>query len=720
MYCSPRMASLSLCIVSLILLLGKVESRFLVTINSSELVSDGVDHRVENQSPFLRLNGMFSASSTCQHYYGFIPCADNIGGYIFQIVVLQYLLVVGDKYLTMGSKRLFNIFGTGIFGATVFRILMVLPGIMLVLVSGLFSSKESAQSMVMSGVGTLAGTSVFCLTFQWGICVFFGSKDFPGISTSQDSRSSISKCLLAEEKLLTGSGITTDKKTSYTAGIMLLSLIPFIILQLSHIFEKSLGSRVVILIALIVSVSLLLSYFMYQIFDPWMQERSLEYTKYENLLAGFLQHVQRHAQGMLVTEEGEPNIHAIRRLFAEVDKDVDNHISLPELEALIQEIESGKMQVDKEYAIAEVMKAFDVDKNEVITEQEFIEGCQKWIDEAKHLAENGDSDSRKCLYQVVQPWIDKRRQELTKIERLMARILKHFQNQVLKDEGLLTDDGRPNLDRIKSLFEQFDSDKNKVISQSELKELIQSVKFGKVNLDPDEVSEKVMKDFDEDGDHMISEAEFVNGISKWVKKATRVTSCNDSKRCIDEFEKITWREVDSLVYEVEGNIKGMTEKLSWALIHSVFQVILGIAIVTFLAKPLIFNIQSLSQAVGIPTIFISFVIIPLAMNSRMVVSAIFPASQKSLKTASLTFSEIYGRVVMNNISCLSTLLAVVYIKGLTWDYSIEMLVVLVVCAIIGLLAFFSSTYPFWTSILAYSLYPLSLLVYILYYVWRWN
>ena len=72
--------------------------------------------------------------------------------------------------------------------------------------------------------------------------------------------------------------------------------------------------------------------------------------------------------------------------------------------------------------------------------------------------------------------------------------------------------------------------------------------------------------------------------------------------------------------------------------------------------------------------------------------------------------QIYGGVVMNNITGLSILLAIVYIKGLTWDYSIEVLVVLVVCAIIGLIAFFRSSYPLWTCILAFFLYPFSLVL----------
>lgn len=65
--------------------------------------------------------------------------------------------------------------------------------------------------------------------------------------------------------ILADSGVTTDNKTGYTAGIMLLSLIPFIIVQLSGIINTSSGNRIVVLIALIVSVSGLLAYFMYQV-----------------------------------------------------------------------------------------------------------------------------------------------------------------------------------------------------------------------------------------------------------------------------------------------------------------------------------------------------------------------------------------------------------------------------------------------------------------------
>lgn len=50
-----------------------------------------------------------------------------------------------------------------------------------------------------------------------------------------------------------------------------------------------------------------------QVLDPWIQERSLEYSKYESLQADFLHHVQLYAKGKLINHEGKPNIKVIKR-----------------------------------------------------------------------------------------------------------------------------------------------------------------------------------------------------------------------------------------------------------------------------------------------------------------------------------------------------------------------------------------------------------------------
>ncbi|KAE9461918.1 hypothetical protein C3L33_06176, partial [Rhododendron williamsianum] len=478
------MANLVLSLAFLFLAFGKVQCRFL-RLNSSVLVSDGVAN-VDHRSPFLSLNGPLSSSAEAFH-------------------LLTFLSTLA--------------------------------------VAGLTENEEDAQAGVSVSVGVCAGSTVFCLTLQWGICVIFGRNSFkPESSTSRDSEHSTSRTSLMKEKLslLTGlftifvilsqshmnidlifpiladSGVTTDNKTGYTAGIMLLSLIP-LLLFLIHGFRKEVSSNEI---------------------------RESAGRVFESCAEAYTRKARHKRRA--------PNVPVIRSLFAKVDRDGDQTLSISEVEALIADIKSGKVDVEKEYAIAEVLKTFDLNKDGTITEGEFVEGFKKWIHEAKQLAEDGSSHSRKSLrqaknsMQVVQPWIEERRHELVKIERLMSRILKHVHSQAFEAGGLLTDDGSPNVDRIKSIFEEFDSNHNKLISQSELKEVIQNIRFGKFQLDHDLVAENVMKDFDEDGDQMISEQEFINGFTKWIHKATHIANSKDSKNFIDEFDKIAWKEVDSL------------------------------------------------------------------------------------------------------------------------------------------------------------------------------
>lgn len=91
------------------------------------------------------------------------------------------------------------------------------------------------------------------------------------------------------------------------------------------------------------------------------------------------------------------------------------------------------------------------------------------------------------------------------------------------------------------------------------------------------------------------------------------------------------------------------------------------------------------------------------------------------KTWFLLFLQLYGAVTMNNVLCLSVFLALVYVRGLTWDFSSEVLVILVVCIVVGVFASFRTVFPLWTSIAAILLYPFSLaLVYVLDYVFGWS
>lgn len=111
----------------LIVLTVNVTGRIL-HYSSSELVSDGTDDPTqEKQSSFLHLKGIDVLEEQCEQMYGFLPCSETLLGHLFLIVVYEYLLYHGESYVSSGGKRIFQILGPGIFGASAFQVLGFLP-----------------------------------------------------------------------------------------------------------------------------------------------------------------------------------------------------------------------------------------------------------------------------------------------------------------------------------------------------------------------------------------------------------------------------------------------------------------------------------------------------------------------------------------------------------------------------------------------------------------
>ena len=70
--------------------------------------------------------------------------------------------------------------------------------------------------------------------------------------------------------LILGSALWTDLRASYSARTMVISVMPFIAVQLSQVLRGTSSISLVVLISLIVSVSLLLAYCLYQVFLQYL------------------------------------------------------------------------------------------------------------------------------------------------------------------------------------------------------------------------------------------------------------------------------------------------------------------------------------------------------------------------------------------------------------------------------------------------------------------
>ncbi|MCI15611.1 calcium-binding EF-hand protein, partial [Trifolium medium] len=161
------------------------------------------------------------------------------------------------------------------------------------------------------------------------------------------------------------------------------------------------------------------------------------------------------------------------------------------------------------------------------------------------------------------------------------------------------------------MFEEVDSDGSNNVSRSELEKIVKETHFGK-GVDSDEAVTKLLHDLDVNKDDEISENEFVDGFTKWLNSNSNQAA--SSKSSSHEPHQ-TWEEVEKVM---EGNqTKGVS-----AWLEALAYVFLGIIMLSLLAEPLIASVQNFSEAAGISSFFISFILVPLATNFREATSAI--------------------------------------------------------------------------------------------------
>ncbi|KAF5197852.1 Sodium/calcium exchanger NCL2 [Thalictrum thalictroides] len=568
----------------------------------------------------------------------------------------------------------------------------------------------------MTGVGSLAGSTTFLLTFLWGTCLYFGKRELPSTSSESkdsncqtsldsptpvtDSKNSTLQSLSLRKQLsssLTGTGVTIDPETIITARIMFTSLVPFIVLQIPIILKLSSLRHIVTLVALIVSVSFLLSYFYYQIFEPSIQKRRLEFVMNEHLLHDFLKHIQKHAEGKLLTSQGAPNLEVIRSLFQNFDLDKSKDLSHDEVLKIIRGIWTEELHHKGAEA---VMKDLDLNCNDKVCEEEFMTWLTKRLLLSKH--EGKSSFNKSTLDNLFK----QRKTQYERSKHLICEISKHAQNSGLGN--LLTDDGELNQPVVKRLFNEFDLDHNNCISLSELRTAIQGIKFEQTGSSQEEVLAHLMKELDKNEDQEIDETEFLNAFTKLL----------GSKTTMDDIYLEVWKKTEELFDEKEPRGLNLDSLKEWATPISLL--LLGTSMLSLFSSPLVASVQQISKAAGIPSFFVSFVLIPLATNTRRARAIIASANKKKRRTTFLAFSEIYGSAFMNNTLGLSLLLAIVYFRGLAWDFSAEVLIIVIISAIMGSIGCLCSRIPLWTCFIAYLLYPLSLaFVYVLNSFYGW-
>ncbi|XP_057797561.1 sodium/calcium exchanger NCL2-like isoform X3 [Salvia miltiorrhiza] len=490
---------------------------------------------------------------TCEPVYGFLPCTSNGWGLLFMIVVYNILLSIGGQYVGAASDLWLQIIGPGVVGGSVFQFLGTIPQLVMMLLPILTGSTEEAQLRATSGMGMVFGGVAILLTLIWGLTVVLGSYD-----PSEDDETDTSEAHKAATA--NGSSIVTDVETGWTARLVLVASVPYLILELQNAVTSSSGKRVLILIALIVTVALLCGYVLYQSFQPWIQSRCFEFM------------------------------------------------------------------VDK-YAKDKLLK-------------------------------------------------------------------------------LITANGRPNTKKIQGLFNKIDKDNNASVTAAEVRVLVLGVQMDDNDTSTDLVLDEITTYFDTSGDGGISQDEFVKGMTKLAftlldQTPTQITKVGNNS------SQITSPDQEALL----GSITSTSQTISntWSIyFRATFFLVFGIAIACTLSSPLMKSIMEFATAVNVSSFWVSYLVLPLALNYGKILETISLAAQKSQRTNSLMLSSLYSGVFMGNIIGLLPFLVPVYFRNLSSDVSAELHLVLLLCIFMGTYTSFNTTFPRWTGYVALILYPISL------------
>jgi Ca2+/Na+ antiporter len=368
-----------------------------------------------------------------------------------------------------------------------------------------------------------------------------------------------------------------------------------------------------------------------------------------------------------------------------------------------------------------------------------------------------------CAFQVLHPELQRRKIEAAKLRHAKKHSTALAHHIGVSVGGILVD-GDINAAALDRLFDQFDADGNGEVDTAELKAALVaiSVTMQDYNVTDSDVA-VWLREFDRDGDGLISRSEFCAGMTHWVLEQTkrlaaapsvpreeristiaegttglvstrsqrRGLSVNPSSRpggapglepllggergggrdaAGGELDGLESEDEDGEEEEEDDDDDVEEPPTTFQIVRkSALLLTLGMVLVALLADPMVGAVTSLSKAAGLPSpFFASFVLTPFASNASELVSSLYFASKKRKKNISLTYSQVYGAVTMNNTMCLGLFMIVMHARGLEWEFTSETLTILLVTLLVGALGASRTTFKTSWVVPVLAVYPLSL------------
>eukprot|EP00899_Mesostigma_viride_P023941 jgi/Mesvir1/4731/Mv10006-RA.1 len=290
------------------------------------------------------------AELTCEEPYGYLPCSAGMIGNVFLMIVYSYMLVNAAKWISDGSELLLKVLNPGLIGGLLLPLLGAFPDAFLIAIAGLKGTADEAQGQVLVGMGVLAGSSIMILTIAWAGSLILGRCDLSGPNGTAKDKTLTKGCSLTE------TGVTTDTQTRYGAWIMMISTLPYFIIQGPLLLNRPDKWNHAALIGAIICWVSLAMYCCYQVMSPSLQEKKIMEAQLRLIKSRALQGMRRMATdrsigGLFLGDGLTPNPAVVGQLFHQADMDGNGYLGSKEIRALIVGLElprSGHVPTDEE------------------------------------------------------------------------------------------------------------------------------------------------------------------------------------------------------------------------------------------------------------------------------------------------------------------------------------------------------------------------------------
>mmetsp|Transcript_15731 Transcript_15731/g.28515 ORF Transcript_15731/g.28515 Transcript_15731/m.28515 type:complete len:564 (-) Transcript_15731:175-1866(-) len=162
--------------------------------------------------------------------------------------------------------------------------------------------------------------------------------------------------------------------------------------------------------------------------------------------------------------------------------------------------------------------------------------------------------------------------------------------------------------------------------------------------------------------------------------------------------------------EVPADFRALSPELQQRAIkrRAFTMLFIGTALVLFFSDPMVDVLSEVADRIGIPAFYVSFILAPLASNASEVIASQYYAAKKTRKTITVALTALEGAASMNNTFCLSIFMALIYFRGLAWQYSAETISIILVQFGMGFVALRAKMSTL-TAIAVFSVFPLSVL-----------